>query len=85
MQYKQHFVQFLGWFEDVNFFYIAMEYLEHGDLGEHIATPLPESQAASIVAQVARALQYMHHRQFVHRDIKPKVGISFELALRGLY
>lgn len=62
-----------------------MEYLEHGDLQNYIGTPFPEPQAASIVAQVARALQYMHHRQFVHRDVKPKVGVPFELALRGLY
>lgn len=49
-----------------------MEYLENGDLQRYVGAPLPEPQAASIVAQVARALYYMHHRQFVHRDIKPE-------------
>ena len=62
-----------------------MEYLEHGDLQQYIGIPLPEPQAISIVAQVAQALQYMHHRQFVHRDIKPQVSKPFKLVFRGLY
>jgi serine/threonine protein kinase len=72
-QYKQHFVQFLGWFDDLEYFYIAMEFLEYGDLQKYIAAPLPELEAASIVSQAAQALQYMHRKKFVHRDIKPLV------------
>lgn len=73
LQYDQHFVQFFGWFEDVQYLYFAMEYLELGDLQEVIVSRLPtEPEAASIVAQVTRALQYMHGKNFVHRDIKPK-------------
>ncbi|RDW93378.1 uncharacterized protein DSM5745_00700 [Aspergillus mulundensis] len=70
-QYRDHFVQFLGWFDDANCFYLAMELLEYGDLQKYITAPFPEPEAASIVAQVAQALQYMHRNNFVHRDIKP--------------
>ncbi|KAJ5648572.1 kinase-like domain-containing protein [Penicillium lividum] len=50
-----------------------MELLEYGDLQKYLSfNPIPESEAASITAQVAQALQYMHQENFVHRDIKPK-------------
>ncbi|KAL2823709.1 hypothetical protein BDW59DRAFT_163076 [Aspergillus cavernicola] len=32
-EYKQHFVQFIGWFDDPEHFYLAMEFLEHTILG----------------------------------------------------
>ena len=53
-----------------------MEFLEHGDLHNHMRNngTFPETEAASITAQVAQALQYMHEKGFIHRDIKPKVG-----------
>ncbi|QMW44319.1 hypothetical protein G4B11_007739 [Aspergillus flavus] len=69
--YKHHFVQFLGWFDDPDNFYIAMEFVEHGDLQSFITAPFPEHEAAVIIAQVAQALQYMHQHNFVHRDVKP--------------
>ncbi|KAJ5520691.1 hypothetical protein N7463_001144 [Penicillium fimorum] len=68
-EYKQHFVQFLGWFDDLENSYIVMEFLQHGDLQKFINAPFPEPEAASIVFQVAQALQYMHRKNFVHRDI----------------
>lgn len=73
-QYKNYFVQCLGWFDDTEHFYIAMEFLIHGDLQKYITKPLPEPEAASITAQVAQALLYMYQENFVHRDVKPLVG-----------
>ncbi|KAG2411647.1 hypothetical protein HFD88_009203 [Aspergillus terreus] len=70
-EYKHYFVQFLGWFDDPDNFYIAMEFVEHGNLQKFITAPFPEHEAAAIITQVARALQYMHQRNFVHRDVKP--------------
>ncbi|GES66292.1 kinase-like protein [Aspergillus terreus] len=70
-EYKHYFVQFLGWFDDPDNLYIAMEFVEHGNLQSFISAPFPEREAAGIITQVARALQYMHQRNFVHRDVKP--------------
>ncbi|RDW93024.1 uncharacterized protein DSM5745_00346 [Aspergillus mulundensis] len=64
-------LNFLGWFEDAQSFYIAMEFIQHGDLQQYITEPFPEPEAALIVAQVAQALLYMHEKEFIHRDVKP--------------
>ncbi|KAL2818248.1 kinase-like domain-containing protein [Aspergillus cavernicola] len=71
-EYQDHFVQFLGWFDDEHHLYIAMEYMHFGDLQQYITfRSFPESEAASIASQVAQGLHYMHESSFVHRDIKP--------------
>ncbi len=46
-------------------------YIEHGSLREHLkAGPLSPEEASVIVSQVGDALQYIHDRGLVHRDIK---------------
>ncbi|ETS78914.1 hypothetical protein PFICI_08767 [Pestalotiopsis fici W106-1] len=72
-EYQEHFVQCSGWFKDDGHLYIAMEFVPHGNLQDYINTkqPIPEADAAVITAQVAQALQYMHQKSFVHRDLKP--------------
>jgi serine/threonine protein kinase len=51
----------------------VMPLLEGVSLEQHIdeAAPLPTSEVATIVTQVARALKHAHDEGFVHRDIKP--------------
>lgn len=62
--------------EDAGVQYIAMEYVEGFTLREHIqrhrgdGPGLQVSEAASIAAQVADALEEAHRRGIVHRDIK---------------
>jgi eukaryotic-like serine/threonine-protein kinase len=52
--------------------YIVMERLEGQDLGKVLALgPLPPSEVAEIVRQVARALTRAHPIGVVHRDLKP--------------
>ena len=53
--------------------YMAMEFLEGRELRQMLGArePIPVERALDIAAQVADALQYAHHRQIVHRDIKP--------------
>ncbi|KAJ9481498.1 hypothetical protein VN97_g11978 [Penicillium thymicola] len=65
------FVECLGWFEDQQFIFIAMEHMELGDLQHYLRNPLPENEARQICAQLLRGIQCLHDNQFVHRDLKP--------------
>src|SRR5215210_3313154 len=53
--------------------YLIMRYVDGPDLGALIERQqrLPPEQAASIVAQVASALDCAHRSGLVHRDVKP--------------
>lgn len=73
-QYRDHFVQFSGWYEDNAHLYLAMEFIKYGDLQQYIdgIAPFSEPISAGIAKQVAQALKYMHSQGFIHRDIKPQ-------------
>ncbi|MFN9893416.1 MAG: bifunctional serine/threonine-protein kinase/formylglycine-generating enzyme family protein [Acidobacteriota bacterium] len=53
--------------------YLVLEFLTGSTLKEYLAAnpELPLRQRVSISLQVARALEYVHSRRFVHRDVKP--------------
>ncbi len=59
--------------EEHDLAYIAMEYLEGGDLDEFTKPDnlFPMRQTLTVVADVAQALDYAHTKDIVHRDIKP--------------
>ncbi|PWW80726.1 kinase-like protein [Tuber magnatum] len=65
------FVEFLGWFEEPEILYIAMEYLGEGDLTKHIGTPLPQGIVQNISKQILEGLKVMHEQGIAHRDLKP--------------
>ena len=67
------FVQFQGWFEDDTRTYLAMEYIENGDLHQCVSHALPETEARDIILQLTEALEFMHQWDFAHRDLKPSV------------
>ncbi|KAG0640225.1 kinase-like domain-containing protein [Tuber brumale] len=71
LEYRSLFVEFLGWFEDGDRLYIAMEYFEQGDLRKHLNNPLPEEVVQRITKQVLKGLQVMHENGIAHRDLKP--------------
>jgi serine/threonine protein kinase len=59
--------------------YMAMEFLDGGDLQDHTAgRPQPPRDAARLVETLARAMHVAHQRGIVHRDLKPaNILLSF--------
>jgi serine/threonine protein kinase len=51
--------------------YIAMEYLDGGDVAGWIRRGIAASEAVSLLRQAAMALAQVHDQGFVHCDVKP--------------
>ncbi|XP_001641753.3 serine/threonine-protein kinase Nek4 [Nematostella vectensis] len=60
--------------DDTGFLYIAMNFCEGGDLYSRLKAqkgiPLDENQIVEWFVQIAMALQYMHEKHILHRDLK---------------
>lgn len=59
--------------------YITLEYMPGGTLKQLIENTkrLKESESKIILYQVAKAVQYLHNRSIVHRDLKVILYIDF--------
>jgi hypothetical protein len=60
--------------EEAGWYYLAMAFLPGQTLDKRLATakgPLPLEQTVSIVEQLASALDAIHQRGLIHRDVKP--------------
>lgn len=58
--------------------YLAMEYMECGDLGALINDTnerLSESDVKSVATQLLKGLEVLHQHNFCHRDLKPQASI----------
>ena len=60
-------------FQEGGSYYIAMEYMGGGSLGDRLRQqgPMPVEEAVRIIAQVCEGLDYAHQRGVVHCDLKP--------------
>lgn len=69
--HHSHIVQVYDVGEFQNNFYIAMEYLNGGDLNSRLAKGVAIKDTIQIVRQAASALDFAHNKGIIHRDIKP--------------
>ena len=72
-----HIVRLYRYGEAAGVLYMAMQYIEGVNLQERLAAYrqqgelMPAAEAARIIGQICRALQYAHEQGVVHRDVKP--------------
>ena len=66
-------VRFLGWYENPEVVYLAMEYFEYGDLGQYLTETFAEPDVKQITSDLLEGLKIMHAEGFTHRDLKPAV------------
>ena len=65
-------IKFYEAYHDNMWFYIVMEYCSGGELLDHLTNKkfLREREAADIMYKLFSAVNHMHHRGIVHRDLK---------------
>lgn len=67
-------VSFYESIEDTNYLYLVFEYVKGGSLYDYINSKpgkkLSEEEAKRIFTQIVKAIQYCHHKNVVHRDLK---------------
>lgn len=75
-------IKFVDFFDVERYFFIAMECIKGGDLFDALigVRYYSEHDAALLMQSLLRALQYIHERNIVHRDVKPENLLVYEDA-----
>ena len=71
---NEHVVKLLDLHRDNDNYYLAMEYIEGGELLDSLIAngPYSEGMAASFIRQFAEAISYVHSSNLLHADLKPE-------------
>lgn len=61
-------------FQDEDNLYILMNIMEGGDLRYHLSkmTVFTEGETKFMIASILLALDYLHSKMIIHRDVKPE-------------
>lgn len=51
--------------------YLVLEYLPGGTLKQRLGKPIPWQEAFQLILPIARALDFAHRQNMIHRDVKP--------------
>ena len=72
--YNIHIVNLYLTFQDENYLYMIMDYLEGGDLRKHMKEKIffNIKEIKFIAACIIIGLEYIHRKGIIHRDIKPE-------------
>ena len=76
--HHHHIMRFYKSFQEGNFLYIIVEYARNGDLEDFIEAHkkfnkhIPEEEIWNLFIQSMEALEYIHSKEVIHRDIKPR-------------
>ncbi len=73
MSKHPNIVRFLDHFENSEYIFIVMEYIQGGNLRDYLKTQkkMTEPVTARIISQVASGIKYLQGFGIIHRDIKP--------------
>ena len=68
-------MKFYSSYEDVDYVYIAMEYIPIGDMSKTFVNDYrwSESDTKVVIKQLLQGLVVMHQEGITHRDLKPEV------------
>lgn len=70
-----HIIRLYETFEDARHYHLVMEVCHGGELFDHIVEAgngFSEVQAAHVMEQIIKGVNYMHHTHIAHRDLKPE-------------
>jgi len=73
-QGHKNIIQLVEYFEQQDKFFLVFEKVSGGQLLDHIQKRkfFTEREAASVISDVASALQFLHSKGIAHRDLKPE-------------